>query len=183
MGRVSAQKQLSPIGPDDHVRGDPDAPVTIVEYGDYDCPHTRAAQANVDQLMAGGGVLVVFRYFPLRNLHASAEILARIAEASARQGLFWPMHDHLMNHGRGGRRDDILTDAAEIGLDLPAAQALLADEGVAARIERDVQSGRAAGVHSTPSFFFNGALHDGHYDLATLSEQLRRAQDRGARAD
>jgi len=171
---VSTQKKLPPIQPDDHVRGDPDAPVTIVEYGDYDCPHTRAAQANVDQLTAGGGVRVVFRYFPLRNLHASAEILARIAEASARQGLFWPMHDHLMKHRRG----DLLADAAEIGLDVPAVQALLADEGVAARIERDVEGGRAAGVHSTPSFFFNGVLHDGHYDVDTLSEQLRLARAR-----
>lgn len=175
---MSTQKKLPPLQPDDHVRGDPDAPVTIVEYGDYDCPHTRAAQANVDQLTAGGGVRVVFRYFPLRNLHASAEILARIAEASARQGLFWPMHDHLMKRRRGLQGDDdILTDAAKIGLDLPAVQALLADEGVAARIQRDLDGGRQAGVHSTPSFFFNGVLHDGHYDLDTLSEQLRRAQD------
>ncbi|MES1164462.1 MAG: thioredoxin domain-containing protein, partial [Verrucomicrobiota bacterium] len=164
---MSAQKTLPPIQPDDHVRGDPDAPVTIVEYGDYDCPHTRAAQANVDQLMAGGGVRIVFRYFPLRNMHPSADILARIAEASARQGLFWPMHDHLMKHRRGVQRDDILNDAAEIGLDLPAVQALLTDEAVAARIDRDLQGGRAAGVHSTPSFFFNGVLHDGHYDQDT----------------
>lgn len=175
---MSAQKNVPPIQADDHVRGDADAPVTIIEYGDYDCPHTRAAQANIDQLMAGGGVRVVFRYFPLRNLHASAEILARIAEASARQGLFWPMHDHLMKHRRGVQRDDILTDAKEIGLDLPAVQALLADESVAARIERDVEGGRAAGVHSTPSFFFNGVLHDGHYDLDTLTEQLRLARNR-----
>jgi len=173
-----SQAKLQPIQPDDHVRGPTDAAVTLIEYGDYDCPHSRAAQANVDQLVAAGGVRVVFRYFPLRNLHASAEILARIAEASARQGLFWPMHDHLMAHRRGVQRDDLLTDAADIGLDLPAAQALLADEAVAARIERDVQSGRAAGVHSTPSFFFNGVLHDGHYDLDTLLDRLQRAPGR-----
>src|SRR5206468_7856854 len=109
---VSSHPKLQPIQPDDHVRGPADAAVTVIEYGDYDCPHTRAAQANVDQLVAAGGVRVVFRYFPLRNMHASAEILARLAEAAARQGLFWPMHDHLMSHRNGVQRDDILTDAA-----------------------------------------------------------------------
>jgi protein-disulfide isomerase len=171
-------KPLEPIRPDDHVRGDEGASVTLVEYGDYDCPHTRAAQAGVDQLLARGDVRFVFRHFPLRDLHANAEILARIAEAAQRQDLFWPMHDHLMHHRRAIQRDDILADAAEIGLDLRRVTPLLDDPAIAARIERDVQGGRAAGVHSTPSFFFNGVLHDGHYDLETLTEQLRRARQR-----
>jgi protein-disulfide isomerase len=169
---------LPPIQPDDHVRGAADAPVTIVEYGDYDCPHTRAAQATVDKLLDGGGVRFVFRHFPLRRLHANAEILARVAEAAQRQDLFWPMHDHLMHHRRAVERDDIFADAEAIGLDLRRVNALLDDPAIAARIERDVQGGRAAGVHSTPSFFFNGVLHDGHYDLETLTEQLRRTRQR-----
>ncbi|HXU60977.1 MAG TPA: thioredoxin domain-containing protein [Polyangia bacterium] len=169
---------LQPIQPDDHVRGDAGAPVTIVEYGDYDCPHTRAAQASVDELLARGDVRFVFRYFPLRHLHVNAEILARIAEAAQRQDLFWPMHDHLMHHRRAVERDDILADAAAVGLDLRRVHPLLDDAGIAGRIERDVQGGRAAGVHSTPSFFFNGVLHDGHYDVDTLAEQLRRARQR-----
>lgn len=173
---MTPRTPLTPLQPDDHVRGDADAPVTLIEYGDYDCPHTRAAQSNVEQLVAGGGVRFVFRHFPLRHLHVNAEILARLAEAAQRQGLFWPMHDHLMHHRRAIQRDDILADAADVGLDLARVTPLLDDASVVGRIERDVQGGRAAGVHSTPSFFFNGLLHDGHYDLEALSEQLRRAR-------
>jgi len=169
---------LPPIQPDDHVRGGAGASVTIVEYGDYDCPHTRAAQASVDQLLARGGVRFVFRHFPLRHLHVNAEILARIAEAAQRQDRFWPMHDHLMHHRRAVQREDILADAAAVGLELDRMPPLLDDPAIAARIQRDVDAGRAAGVHSTPSFFFNGVLHDGHYDLPTLADQLRRARER-----
>lgn len=176
---MTARKSLQPVQPDDHQRGDADASVTLIEYGDYDCPYTRAAQAAVDQLMAGGDLRVVYRHFPLRHLHANAEMLARIAEAAHRQDLFWPMHDRLMNHRPPIRRDDILADAGEIGLDLDAVQGLLDDDpALAARIERDVEHGRAAGVHSTPSFFFNGVLHDGHSDLDTLTKQLRLARQR-----
>lgn len=171
-------QDLEPVHPGDHLRGDPDAGVTIIEYGDYDCPHTRAAQSSVDALLARGGVRLVFRYFPLRDLHANAEVLARVAEAADRQELFWPMHDHLMQHRNAVDREDILRDAAEVGLDVNRALAVLDDDALAARIEHDVQNGRAAGVHSTPSFFFNGVLHDGHYDLDTLTDRLEAARQR-----
>jgi protein-disulfide isomerase len=164
---------------DDHFRG-ADAPtITLIEYGDYDCPHTRRAQANVDRLLAeNGDVRVVFRHFPLRHLHANAEILSRIAEAAAMQGRFWPMHDHLMGHRAPVDENGVVADAAHAGVDMARLRQDVEREEIARRIERDVQSGRKHGVHSTPSFLFDGVLHDGHYDYDTLASKLAGARAR-----
>lgn len=163
---------------DDHARGSADAAITVVQYGDYDCPHTRAAQAVIHGLMgdADYGLRWIYRQFPLRHLHPNAELLSEIAEAAALQGKFWEMHDHLMSHRRAIRSEDLLEDARAAGVDWERLKADLAKEAVKARVQADVDGGKAAGVHSTPSFFFNGVLHDGHYDKATLEEQLRKAR-------
>jgi protein-disulfide isomerase len=171
---------MEAVGPKDHVRGATgEHALTVVVYGDYDCPHTRASQAVVDRLVAENADLrVVFRHFPLRHIHANAEILSRIAEASAAQGKFWEMHDHLMHHRSAIGQADVLADAKAVGVDLDAVSAALDGKELAARIEHDVQSGRASGVHSTPSFFFDGVLHDGHYDHETLAKKLAEARAR-----
>src|SRR5579863_6386437 len=95
-------KKSEPLGAvtdRDHVRGSTAPELTLVEYGDYDCPHTRAAQATVDRLARENpGLRVVFRHFPLRHIHANAEVLSRIAESAGLQSKFWEMHDHLMHH-------------------------------------------------------------------------------------
>jgi protein-disulfide isomerase len=161
----------------DHARGAATPRVTIVEYGDYDCPHTRASQSIVDRLLAENvDIRIVFRHFPLRNLHANAEILSRIAEAAHRQDKFWPMHDHLMRHAAAIDRRAVLDDARTVGLEVEAMNEALEDAALIARIEHDVTRGRESGVHSTPTFFFNGAIHDGHYDYATLSARLEEAR-------
>jgi protein-disulfide isomerase len=159
------------------MRGAAEPAIVLVEYGDYDCPHTRAAQSVVDTLAREHPDLrVVFRHFPLRHLHANAEILSRLAEAAALQGKFWAMHDHLMTHRRGIDEESVRADAAAVGVDMKRAGQDVSDPQVLARIEVDVQSGKASGVHSTPSFFFDGVLHDGHYDYETLSAKLAQAQ-------
>lgn len=161
----------------DHVSGTLAAPVVIVEYGDYDCPHTRAANAILKQLAREqpARFALVFRFFPLTHIHQNAQALALLMKATARTGRYWEAHDAVM---------------AIQSMSLPAAEAALAGLGLdvealqrsapalATAVQRDVERGRADGVHSTPSFFFNGAPWDGHYDLATLRERLAAAPER-----
>jgi protein-disulfide isomerase len=162
---------------DDHVRGADSPAITIIEYGDYDCPHTRRAQAFVDRLVAeNGDVRILFRHFPLRHLHANAEILARVAEAAELQGRFWAMHDHLMRHRAPIDEKGVLADAVDSGVDMVRLMRDVERDEIAKRVERDVQSGKALGVHSTPTFFFEGVLHDGHYDYETLARRLRETR-------
>ena len=175
----ASRSRMSPLDENDYVRGATSPRIVLVEYGDYDCPHTRAAQSVVDRLMAENPDLrVAFRHFPLRHLHANAEILSRLAVAAHAQGRFWEMHDHLMQHREPIDEDGVFADAEASGVDMQRAQRELVGPIVLDRIERDVRSGKASGVHSTPSFFFDGVLHDGHYDYATLSTKLAEARRR-----
>jgi NhaA family Na+:H+ antiporter len=171
---------MTPVHPADHMRGPADAPLTIVQYGDYDCPHTRASTTILASLLPTlrFPVRFVFRHFPLRHLHANAELLSEIAESAAAQDKFWPMHDHLMAHRRGVTRLDVVADAAAAGVVLESLEDAVGSAAIRARVEADVESGRASGVHSTPSFFFNGVLFDGHYDEATLRAQIKQAMER-----
>ena len=165
------------ILPDDHVRGAADAPLTIVQYGDYDCPHTRASTAIVRALEADLRIPVrfLFRYFPLRHLHANAEMLSEIAEAAAVLGSFWEVHERLMRHPHGITQRDVLDDLRTADIDIEALEGLLGSVSVKQRIERDVHAGAASGVHSTPTWFFNSTIWDGHYDRGTLDERVRIA--------
>ena len=169
---------LEPIQDDDHVRGPADAELTIVEYGDYDCHHTRRAHSILSSVIGrmAHAPRFVFRHFPLRALHPNAEMLAELAEAAAARGVFWDMHDHLMAHRRGITRADVVRDAQAVGVAVEALEQQVGDEAIRARVERDIESGRRAGVHSTPTFFFNGLLHDGHYDEATLQAKILEAR-------
>lgn len=178
---MSDVSPVEPVRDRDHVRGPSDAAITVIEYGDYDCPHTRKAEAVVARLLAENpDMRLAFRLFPLRHLHASAEMLARIAQAAALQGKFWPMHDLLM---RGRVRVDdeqIAACARAVGLDVVRLRKDMREPAVAGRIEQDVRQGGDAGVHSTPTFFFDGALHDGHYDHDTLARRLGAARKKAA---
>jgi protein-disulfide isomerase len=170
-------KPMPPLEPEDHARGPADAPLLVVQYGDYDCPHTRVSGAVLRRLEGELGLPLrfVFRHFPLPHLHANAQFLSEIAEAAGSLGHFWEVHDRLMARRRGIEREDAFADAQASGIDVETLRPLLGSPAIEARIERDVKGGASAGVHSTPTWFFNGVVWDGHYDLATLAERARAA--------
>ncbi len=161
----------------DHVLGRLDAPVVIVEYGDYDCPHTRRAHGILMELLSEepGGVALVFRHFPLRHLHQNAENLSELMQAITDPDAYWAAHERLMAQRRMSL-EVAVQELTALGLDVRE----LARHGAQARlhVQADVERGLRDGVHSTPSFFFNGAPHDGHYDIETLRQQLAAARAR-----
>ena len=168
---------MPPLVADDHARGPADAPLVVVHYGDYDCPHTRKSSEILRALEGELGVPMryVFRHFPLRRLHANAQVLSEISEAAATLGSFWEAHDRLMGHHQGRGPMELLDDLRAVGVDVDAIRQRLDSAPVVERIERDVKGGVGAGVHTVPTWFFNGVLWDGHYDLATLAERARMA--------
>jgi protein-disulfide isomerase len=167
-----------PVSEDrDHVQGPGSAPVTLVEYGDYECPYCGAAYPIVKELQArvGDEVRFVFRNFPISTSHPHAEQAAEAAEAAAAQGRFWEMHDHLYEHQRRLEDDDLRGYAAELGLDVDRFSAELAQHAHAERVREDFMSGVRSGVNGTPTFYVNGVRHDGSYELESLLDAVRRA--------
>jgi Na+/H+ antiporter NhaA len=164
----------------DHVRGPLDAPVTIVEYGDFECPYCGQAEPAVRELLDDfGDVAYVWRHLPLSDVHAQAELAAEAAEAAAAQDRFWPMHDLLLEHQDALRPRDLVGYAERLGLDLDRFRDDLRRHTGAARVAEDVDSADLSGVSGTPTFFINGRRHYGAYDIGTLSHAVRAA---GARA-
>ncbi|MGZ4632395.1 MAG: Na+/H+ antiporter NhaA [Actinomycetes bacterium] len=163
----------------DHLRGPKDAPVTVVEYGDFQCPYCGQAEPAVRDLLASSGdVRYVWRHLPLTDVHPRAQAAAEAAEAAARQGAFWPMHDLLLEHQDALKPKDLLGYAAELGLDTARFAEDLRSRAGAARIAEDVEQAAASGVVGTPTFFINGQRHRGAYDLPTLSDAVKAARKR-----
>jgi protein-disulfide isomerase len=164
----------------DHIQGPAAAPVTLVEYGDYQCPYCGAAYPIVKEAQArmGERLRFVFRNFPITTSHPDAEQAAEAAEAGAAQGRFWEMHDVLYeNQSRLGARD-LRAYAEQVGLDLDLFEQELAEHVHAARVREDFMSGVRSGVNGTPTFYVNGSRHDGSYDLDTLLGALEEAAER-----
>lgn len=160
----------------DRVLGRLDARIVIVEYGDYDCPHTRRAHGFLRQLLKEreGDLALVFRVFPLRHLHENAQRLAEMMHAIEDPAAFWLAHERMMAERRMSLEvaERVLT---ELGLGAAASTPVGGESAL--RVQADVDRGLQDGVHSTPSFFFNGAPHDGHYDIDTLRERLASAPE------
>jgi Na+/H+ antiporter NhaA len=177
---------VDPVDPDlDHVRGPVDAPVTMVEYGDFECPYCGQAEPVIRDLLAafGNELRYVFRHLPLVDVHEHAQLAAEAAEAAAAQGSFWEMHDWLFSHQDALGRDDLERDAAELGLDVERFSRELRDRRHASRVARDVDSADQSGVAGTPTFFINGRRHQGAYDLATLTGMVERELQAAIRRD
>jgi protein-disulfide isomerase len=158
----------------DHVRGSP-AGRLIIEYGDYECPYSRQAFHAIEQVeqQLGGKVRFAFRHFPLTGIHPHALAAAAAAEAAARQGRFWDMHQLLFHRQKALGDDDLPGYAAQIGLDAAAFERDRSSTAVLERIRRDVDSGLASGqVLGTPTLFIDGVVHRGGYDPATLLAAL-----------
>jgi len=163
----------------DHVRGPAKAPVTVVEYGDFECPPCGQAEPAVRELLAGDGdVRYVWRHLPLTDVHPHAQLAAEGAEAAAKQGKFWEMHDQLLSHQGALSARDLIRYAGELGLGVERFADDLARRAGSARIAEDVDSADISGVSGTPTFFVNGRRHHGAYDLGTLSDTVRAARAR-----
>ncbi len=167
----------------DHVRGNPDAPVVLIEYADFECPYCAMAYPVVKNLAKRfhDNLAEVFREFPLAEIHPHALHAALAAEAAGNQGKFWPMHDILFEHNRKLDDKSLLTYAKDVGLDLPIFERDFADPETAKRITQSLQEGIRHGVQGTPTFFLNGTqLEVGTYDeLETLVSEAVRATAAG----
>ena len=167
-----------PVDPDrDHVRGPSEAPVTLVEYADFECPYCGQAEPIVRELLADfGDIRYVWRHLPLRDVHPHAQFAAEAAEAAARQGAFWAMHDLLLDHQGALLTPDLVGYAEQLGLDVARFTTDLRRHAGAARVAQDVDSADLSGVSGTPTFFLNGRRHHGAYDIETLSNAVRLAR-------
>jgi protein-disulfide isomerase len=159
-----------PVGAKDHKQGSPDAPVTLVEYGDYECPYCGEAYPVVKALQErlGDQVCFVFRNFPLAEAHPHAEEAAEAAEAAAAQGKFWEMHDMLYENQDALEPEDLVQYARALRLDLPRFVLEMREHIYKERVREDFRSGVRSGVNGTPTFFINGHRHDGSFEFAEL---------------
>ena len=162
---------------DDHVQGPAAAPVTVVEYGDYECPYCRGAFRDVQEMLESyrGHIRFVFRNFPIPQLHPHAAQAAEAAEAAGAQGKFWPMYEKLLQPQAHLDMDSLVSYAEALGLDILRFAEDIAEQRYAARIESDVQEGLRNGVNATPKFYVNGLRVDGKVPLEHLEELVRRA--------
>jgi Na+/H+ antiporter NhaA len=170
-----------PVDPErDHVRGPGEAPVTVVEYGDFECPYCGRAEPVIRELLADFvDVRYVWRHLPLSDVHPNADLAAEASEAAAAQGAFWGMHDLLLDHQGELAPRHLHAYAEQLELDLDRYQEDLRRHAHVPRVEEDVDSADISGVTGTPTFFVNERRHDGAYDIETLSAAVRAA---GARS-
>jgi protein-disulfide isomerase len=168
-----------PVSNRDHIQGPPTARVTLLEYGDYQCPYCLQAypiMLDIQQHL-GDSMRLVYRNFPITTAHPDAQQAAEAAEAAGAQGKFWQMHDYLFEHQ--SRLDDValLSYAADLGLNLDRFARDLQTHAFAGRVREDFLSGVRSGVNGTPTFFINGLRHDGAWDLETLTGAILSAAE------
>ena len=167
-----------PVNQRDHVAGPPTASLTLVEYGDFECPYCRQAFPIVKQVQQqlGKDLRFVFRHFPLTKVHAHAQHAAEAAEAAGAQGAFWQMHDRLFERQFALDAEHLIEYATELGLDADRLAGALAAGTYRAKVRDDFRSGVQSGVNGTPTFFINGVRHESGYDLDTLLTALNAAR-------
>ena len=162
----------------DHVRGSANAMVTLVEYGDLECPYCGRAEPVVRELLRDADLRYVWRHLPLTDVHPHAQLAAEATEAAGAQGRFWEMHDRLLDHQDRLEPQHLLEHARDLGLDIERFKEDLVEHRHAARVARDVQSADHSGVAGTPTFFINGRRHHGAFNLETLSAGIAEARAR-----
>jgi Na+/H+ antiporter NhaA len=172
----------APVDPHrDHIRGPARAPITMVEYGDFECPFCGQAEPIIRELLAEhGDVRYVWRHLPLSDVHSQAQVAALAAEGAAAQGKFWEMHDLLLDRQDALQPRDLVRYAADLELDVDRFRDDLRKNSGASRIAEDVDSADLSGVSGTPTFFINGRRHHGAYDIATLTAAVKTARKRVA---
>ena len=179
LGEVEQLVDLTmPVDPArDHIRGPEDAVVTIVEYGDFQCPYCGRAEPSVRKLLADVDVRFVWRHLPLTEVHPQAQLAAEASEAAAAQGAFWEVHDAMLAHQDQLGEPDLVALATSLGLDGNALVEALRTRRFAARVAEDVRTADASGVAGTPTFFINGQRHYGRYDIDTLKAAVAAAHE------
>jgi protein-disulfide isomerase len=180
----NTHRLADPITREDHAQGEPDAAVTLVQYGDYECPYTRLSRLAVHQLQREfpDSLRFVFRHFPLEEIHPHARAAAIAAEAAAAQTDFWRMHEHLFDHQQHLEDADLQRYAMELGLDVDRFNRDRSSSAIASRINRDLDGGERSGVEGTPTFYVNGMRHDGGYDLESLRPAIVTSMQRVSKA-
>ena len=173
-GQSRVARLVLPVDGRDRVRGPADAPATLVEYGDYECPYCGLAHPIVQEMQRrlGRQLRFAFRHFPLAEIHPHAQMAAEAAEAAGAQGRFWEMHDLLYKNQQALDDASLLRYATALGLDLTRFVNELADRTWESRVREDFMSGVRSGVNGTPTFFVNGVRHDGPWDADSLIEAL-----------
>jgi protein-disulfide isomerase len=176
---TAAPKLEPPVSDRDHAQGSAQAGLTLVEYGDYECPHCARAHPIVRavQQRLGKRLRFVFRNFPLSTAHPHAAAAAEAAEGAAAQGKFWEMHDLLFENQHALEPEDLLAYASRLGLDARRLGAELASGAHRPRVQEDFMSGVRSGVNGTPTFFINGRRFDGSWDEEGLLDALENARD------
>lgn len=166
-----------PVSASDHVQGDAQAAITLVEYGDYECPHCGAAYPIVKRVQKhfGKRLRFVFRNFPLVQAHPNAQSVAEAAEFAAAHGKFWQMHDAIFENQRELSTDFLLRLAEKLGLDGRALTKSLKNEEFGEKVRADFLGGVRSGVNGTPTFFINNHRHDGPFDYGDLVEGIEKA--------
>jgi protein-disulfide isomerase len=166
-----------PVGGADHILGSSHAAVTIVEYGDFECPNCKQAAPAVKLLLTrfAGRVRFVYRHFPLEGVHPHALHAALAAEAAAGQGKFWEMHDLLFKNQAHLKLPQLHSYAQQLELDVARYDAEMAGEVYLQRVREHIQSGEASGVRGTPAFFINGAIHDVSFGMQRLFDGVEAA--------
>ena len=169
-----------PVSGRDHIRGAAVATVTMVEYGDYECPHCAQAQVVIEEVLerAGSWLQFAYRHFPLTQIHPHAQQAAEAAEAAGVQGRFWEMHDLLFPSQHALSHSDLIRYANLLGLDTARFTRALALHAYAPRVREDFLSGVRSGVNGTPTFFIDDVRYDGPRDVVSLLTVLRSVAEK-----
>jgi protein-disulfide isomerase len=167
----------TPVTSEDHAQGPLNAEVTLVQYGDYECPYTRMSRHSVHTLQREypDNLRFIFRHFPLEEIHPHARTAAAAAEAAGAQGAFWAMHEYLFEHQKALEEGDLHRYAIDLELQPDRFESDRTSPEVARRIERDLASGERSGVQGTPTFYMNGIRHDGSYEVDSLRSAIAAA--------
>jgi len=174
---ITSGRLTLPVSARDHIQGPAAGPITLLEYGDYECPHCGAAHPIVKALLQRfhQTMRFAYRHFPLTSIHPLAEQASEAAEAAGAQRRFWEMHDSLFEHQPAFGTADLARYAASIEVDVDRLLDELVTRKHAPRVREDFMSGVRSGVNGTPTFFVNGARHDGGYDLRSMVAAIGRA--------
>jgi Na+/H+ antiporter NhaA len=164
----------------DHMRGPEHSLITLIEFGDFECPYCGEAEAAVRELLTDSELRYIWRHLPLTDVHPNAQLAAEATEAAGKQGAFWAMHDLLLSRQDRLGLEDLIEYAGELGLDVEQFRADLAEHAYAARVAQDVESADLSGASGTPTFFINGQRHYGSFDLSTLSAAITTARAEAA---